>query len=101
MVSSTSSPYPAPVGGASLLLTFKGLRNTILIIGGDSLAASMAFAALEAGMQVIILTSQKPRAGEVVLLQHVGEYEVHMACKWFEEAWTMDDVEEAVQVLYR
>ncbi|KAG2337615.1 uroporphyrin-III C-methyltransferase [Suillus weaverae] len=56
MISSTSSPYPAPVGGVSLLLTFKGPRNTILIIGGDALAASRAFAALEAGMQVIILT---------------------------------------------
>lgn len=56
MVSSSSSPYPAPIGGASLLLTFKGPRNTILIIGGDVLAASRAFAALEAGMQVIILS---------------------------------------------
>ncbi|KAG1763933.1 uroporphyrin-III C-methyltransferase [Suillus occidentalis] len=56
MVSSTPIPYPAPVGGASLLLTFKGPRNTILIIGGDIQAASRAFAALEAGMQVIILT---------------------------------------------
>lgn len=56
MVSNAPSPYPAPVGGASLLLTFKGPRNTILIIGGDVLAASRAFAALEAGMQVIILT---------------------------------------------
>ncbi|KAG0697733.1 uroporphyrin-III C-methyltransferase [Suillus ampliporus] len=51
-----SSPYPAPVGGASLLLTFKGPRSTILIIGGDALAASRAFVALEAGMQVMILT---------------------------------------------
>ncbi|KAG2110697.1 uroporphyrin-III C-methyltransferase, partial [Suillus clintonianus] len=56
MASSAPSPYPAPVGGASLLVTFKGPRNTILIIGGDALAASRAFAALEAGMQVIILT---------------------------------------------
>ncbi|KAG2066997.1 uroporphyrin-III C-methyltransferase [Suillus decipiens] len=55
MVSSASSSYPAPVGGASLLLTFKGPRNTVLIIGGNVLAASRAFAALEAGMQVIIL----------------------------------------------
>lgn len=56
MLPSAPSPYPAPVGGASLLLTFKGPRNTILIIGSDILAASRAFAALEAGMQVIILT---------------------------------------------
>jgi hypothetical protein len=35
-----------------------------------------------------------------VLLQHLGEHEVHMACKLFEEAWTMDDVEEGVQALY-
>ncbi|KAG1742696.1 uroporphyrin-III C-methyltransferase [Suillus paluster] len=56
MTSSASSPYPAPVGGASLFLTFKGPRSTILIIGGDALAASRAFAALEAGIQVIILT---------------------------------------------
>ncbi|KAG1886878.1 uroporphyrin-III C-methyltransferase [Suillus fuscotomentosus] len=55
MVSNGLSQYPAPVGRASLLLTFKGHRNTILIIGGDVLAASRAFAALEAGMQVIIL----------------------------------------------
>ncbi|KAG2370248.1 hypothetical protein BDR07DRAFT_1265593, partial [Suillus spraguei] len=55
MISNASSPYPVPADGASLLLTFKGPRNTILIIGGNVLAASRAFAALEAGMQVIIL----------------------------------------------
>ena len=55
MASSILSQYPAPVAGASLLLTFKGPRTTILIIGGDSLAASRTFAALEAGIQVLVL----------------------------------------------
>ncbi|KAJ8583661.1 uroporphyrin-III C-methyltransferase [Rhizopogon salebrosus TDB-379] len=56
MASSVLSHYPAPAGGASLLLTFKGPRTTILIIGGNALAASRAFAALEAGIQVLVLT---------------------------------------------
>ncbi|OJA14434.1 hypothetical protein AZE42_08182 [Rhizopogon vesiculosus] len=55
MASTVLSQYPAPVAGASLLLTFKGPRATILIIGGDALAASRAFAALEAGIHVLIL----------------------------------------------
>lgn len=55
MASTALTQYPAPVAGASLLLTFKGPRTTILIIGGDALAASRAFTALEAGIQVFIL----------------------------------------------
>lgn len=55
MASSVLSQYPEPVAGASFLLTFKGPRTTVLIIGGDALAASRTFAALEAGIQVFIL----------------------------------------------
>ena len=51
------SAYPSPVGGASLLLSFKLHRQTVVIIGANTLAASRAFAALEADSTVIILSS--------------------------------------------
>ena len=52
---SLMQPFPAPVGGASLLLAFRPVEKTILIIGGNTLAASRAFAALEADADVIVL----------------------------------------------
>ncbi len=48
--------FPAPTGGASLLLAFRGQRQSILVIGSGLLAASRAFAALEANLSVIILS---------------------------------------------
>ncbi|KAH7920951.1 uroporphyrin-III C-methyltransferase [Leucogyrophana mollusca] len=50
-----SPSYPSPIGGASLMLSFRLQNKITLIIGSDSLAASRAFAALEADSQVIIL----------------------------------------------
>ncbi|KAH7911629.1 uroporphyrin-III C-methyltransferase [Hygrophoropsis aurantiaca] len=50
-----SLTYPTPVGGASLMLSFRLQNKTTLIIGSSALAASRAFAALEADSQVIIL----------------------------------------------
>ncbi|KAI0334018.1 uroporphyrin-III C-methyltransferase [Cubamyces sp. BRFM 1775] len=47
--------FPAPIGGASLLLSFKPTKKDILIIGGNTLAAKRAFAALEADATVIVL----------------------------------------------
>ncbi len=47
--------FPSPKGGASLLLSFRLERKTILILGSGSLAASRAFAALEADAKVIVL----------------------------------------------
>lgn len=53
-ITSTSS-FPSPTGGASLLLSFRLQRRTILIIGANTLAASRAFVALEADANVVIL----------------------------------------------
>ncbi|KAF9040274.1 hypothetical protein BDZ89DRAFT_1060705 [Hymenopellis radicata] len=47
--------FPSPKGGASLLLSFRLDHKTILILGSGSLAASRAFAALEADAKVIVL----------------------------------------------
>ena len=47
--------FPTPVGGASLLLAFKAAEKLIIIIGGNTLAATRAFAALEAEAKVIVL----------------------------------------------
>jgi uroporphyrin-III C-methyltransferase len=47
--------FSAPVGGASLLLSFRLERKTIVIIGGGALAAARAFAALEADAKVVVL----------------------------------------------
>lgn len=47
--------FPPPKGGASLLLAFQVRSKITLIIGSGSLAASRAFAALEADSHVVIL----------------------------------------------
>lgn len=48
-------PFPNPVRGASLLLAFRPVQKNFLIIGGNTLAASRAFAAMEAEAAVIVL----------------------------------------------
>ncbi|THH20513.1 hypothetical protein EW146_g854, partial [Bondarzewia mesenterica] len=52
----TSPPktFPTPSGGASLLLAFRQPR-TVLIVGSNTLAATRAFAALEADASVVIM----------------------------------------------
>ena len=47
--------FPTPTGGASLFLTFRMPSKTTLIIGSSTLAASRAFAALEADSQVVVI----------------------------------------------
>ena len=47
--------YPTPQGGASLILSFRLVNKTVLIIGGSQLAASRVFSALEADASVIVL----------------------------------------------
>lgn len=47
--------YPEPQGGASLLLSWRLEKKSVLIIGGGQLAASRAFAALEADSSVVVL----------------------------------------------
>ncbi|KAF8657157.1 hypothetical protein AX16_002271 [Volvariella volvacea WC 439] len=48
--------YPDPQRGASLLLSFRLASKTTVIIGSGTLAASRAYAALEANSQVVVLT---------------------------------------------
>lgn len=52
-----SGPYAVPKGGASLILSFKLRNKAILIIGSGTLAASRAFAALEADSSVFVLAT--------------------------------------------
>ncbi|CAA7265022.1 unnamed protein product [Cyclocybe aegerita] len=47
--------YPTPKGGAALVLSFKLAHKVTLILGSGPLAASRAFAALEAESSVIVL----------------------------------------------
>ncbi|KAL0952072.1 hypothetical protein HGRIS_008708 [Hohenbuehelia grisea] len=49
--------YSTPVGGASLMLSFRLQSKTVLIIGSGQLAASRAFAALEADSDVVIIAN--------------------------------------------
>ena len=49
--------FPQPQHGASLLLAFRPVKKNVLIIGGNSLAASRAFAALEAEANVLVLVN--------------------------------------------
>lgn len=51
------STYSSPVGGASFLLSFRLHRQTVVIVGANPLAATRAFAALEADSTVIVLAS--------------------------------------------
>lgn len=48
--------FPTPTGGASLLLAFRAQKQSMLIVGSGLLAASRAFAALEADFEVVVLT---------------------------------------------
>ncbi|KAJ8507213.1 hypothetical protein ONZ45_g10400 [Pleurotus djamor] len=56
----TMSSYPSPVRGASLVLSFRLHNRTTIIIGGGQLAATRAFAALEADSIVVIITRGPP-----------------------------------------
>ncbi|KAI8990647.1 uroporphyrin-III C-methyltransferase [Trametes punicea] len=47
--------FPTPTGGASLLLSFRPIKEEILIIGGNTVAAKRAFAALDADATVVVL----------------------------------------------
>ncbi|THH32819.1 hypothetical protein EUX98_g1311 [Antrodiella citrinella] len=49
------SAFPSPVGGASLILSFRPAQKTVLVVGTGPLAASRAFAALEADAKVVVL----------------------------------------------
>jgi uroporphyrin-III C-methyltransferase len=53
----THATFPEPQGGVSLLLAFHAQpQTTFLILGGDQLAATRAFSALEANYEVVIMT---------------------------------------------
>ncbi|KAI1790911.1 uroporphyrin-III C-methyltransferase [Ganoderma leucocontextum] len=47
--------FPKPVGGASLLVAFQPVQRIVIIVGGNTLAASRAFAALEANAIVVVV----------------------------------------------
>ncbi|GLB43712.1 putative precorrin methyltransferase family protein [Lyophyllum shimeji] len=49
--------YPAPQGGASLVLAFRMQGNVTLVLGSGPLAASRAYSALEADSKVVILAT--------------------------------------------
>jgi len=52
----TTEPFPQPVGGASLLLSFRLEQKTTVIVGSSALAAKRAFAALEANSSVVVFS---------------------------------------------
>ncbi|GJE97828.1 uroporphyrin-III C-methyltransferase [Phanerochaete sordida] len=47
--------FPSPVGGASLVLSFRLQKRTVVIVGSNALAASRALSALEADSRVVVL----------------------------------------------
>ena len=51
-----AEPFPQPVGGASLLLSFRLEKKTTVIVGSAALAAKRAFAALEADSSVVVFS---------------------------------------------
>ena len=52
----TAEPFPQPVGGASLILSFRLEKKTTVIVGSSALAAKRAFAALEADSSVVVFS---------------------------------------------
>lgn len=52
----TAEPFPQPIGGASLLLSFRLEKKTTAIVGSSALAAKRAFAALEADSLVVVFS---------------------------------------------
>ncbi|KAI6024573.1 uroporphyrin-III C-methyltransferase [Pisolithus marmoratus] len=48
-------PFAPITGGASLLLSFRVRKRTVLVIGGNALAASRAYTSLEADADVVVL----------------------------------------------
>ncbi|KAF4604528.1 hypothetical protein EYR40_003302 [Pleurotus pulmonarius] len=74
---STTSAYPSPTKGASLILSFRLEHKTTLIVGGGILAASRALAALEADSNVVIFSRKdfvcdelrwRQRQGQIIVL---------------------------------
>lgn len=51
-----AEPFPQPVGGASLLLSFRLDKKTTVIVGSSAIAAKRAFAALEADSSVVVFS---------------------------------------------
>ncbi|KAF8131471.1 uroporphyrin-III C-methyltransferase [Boletus edulis] len=49
--------FPPPTGGASLMLSFRMHSRSVLIVGGDTLAASRAYASLEADAVVKVFVN--------------------------------------------
>ncbi|EJD54567.1 tetrapyrrole methylase [Auricularia subglabra TFB-10046 SS5] len=84
----TALSYPSPVPGASLLLAFRPTRQTVLIVGTGTLAATRAFAALEADARVVVFCpfasdvceelAWRAEHGQVELCRH-GESEDELA----------------------
>lgn len=50
-----ASTFPTPTGGASLLLSWRLQRRRFIVVGGNTLAASRAYAALESDAEVTVL----------------------------------------------
>jgi uroporphyrin-III C-methyltransferase len=50
-----ATAYSAPRGGASLMLSFRLESKTVVVVGGNNLAAARAFAALEADARVVVI----------------------------------------------
>lgn len=57
--------FPQPVGGASLLLSFRLEKKTTAIIGSGALAAKRAFAALEADSIVVVFSKNDALCDEL------------------------------------
>lgn len=80
-LTASSLTFPAPTRGASLLLAFRAQQQTILIIGSGLLAASRAFAALEADFSVIIL-AKGGLAGACAEIRWRAEREQYKVVDW-------------------
>ena len=96
IASSSSIPlnpdaFPHPHPGAALPLTFHPTNLSTLIIGSHRLAATRAFAFLESGSNVTILSSQPIDASHAEIRHRVSNNQVHFIQKSFktEDEWTI------------
>jgi uroporphyrin-III C-methyltransferase len=74
----SNATYPAPQTGASLLLSFRLERKTVVVVGGNTLAAARAFAALEADARVVVIHAGGPSAVCAELRWRASQGQLHI-----------------------
>ena len=98
---SASKAFPTPQIGAALPLTFTPTDSTVLIVGANRLAATRAFAFLEAGAKVLLVSAQDISRAHEEIQHRVAEGQVQHVQKSIDgqEEWKTFLDEQAVSLV--